>query len=108
MSVITPVTPVPGPNTEVSSGGTPVIAIAPSPNGGIIVNPLSAADQGVNPTEILYVDPTGNNPGSAPGAANGTTFALYPGQPWTPIPGQTTATKVNAATSGHKYSAVQW
>jgi len=39
---------------------------------------------------------------------NDTTFVLQPGQSWTGIPGQTTRTSVNAATSGHKFSAIYW
>jgi len=33
-------------------------------------------------------------------------FALQPGQTWQIIPGQTTPTSVNAASSGHQFTAV--
>jgi hypothetical protein len=52
----------------------------------------------------MYVDPVG----AAGTQANGTTFAIYPGESWTLIPGQTTPTSVNAPTSGHKFSGVSY
>lgn len=98
----TPVTPTAGAASEVTIGGTSVIAALAAPNGGFITNPASAADQGLADAETLYVDPVG----AAGLEANGTTFALAPGQSWSLIPGQTTQTSVNAASSGHKYSVV--
>lgn len=101
----TPVTPTAGNASEITAGGTPVIAIVGGPNGGIITNPLNAADQAIGGgTEPLYVDPV--NP--APLSGNGTTFRLEPGQSWSVIPGQTTNTSVNATTTGHKFSVVNW
>lgn len=98
------VTPVPGLNSVVVTGGIAIVAVAGSPNGGFITNPYAAADQGIGAAEILYVSPV-----AAPGlAANGTAFALYPGQSWPLIPGQTTPTYVNAASNGHKFSVVSW
>lgn len=93
----TPVTPIPGINSTVASGGSAVTAVNPAPNGGFITNPATAS-------ETLYVNPAG----TAGLNANGTTFGLAPGQTWTVIPGQTTATSVNAATSGHQFSVVSW
>lgn len=90
----------------IAVGGTPVLVVPPNPNGGFITNPASPTDQGLSVAEPLYITPVGNSPGSAPGAGNGTTFVLYPGQTWTIIPGQTTATWVNAGSSGHKFSGV--
>lgn len=98
------VTPVSGLSSVVITGGTSVVAVGPNPNGGFITNPYWASDEGLVNTEVLYVDPVG----SAKTQANGTTFALQPGQTWTIIPGQTTSTSVNAATSGHKFSVVVW
>ena len=103
-SVVAPVTPIAGEVSQVASGGTAVIVIAGGPNGGIITNPYTAADQGIANTEPLYVNPVG----TATTNGNETTFALQPGQSWTAIPGQTTATSVNAATNGHKFSAISW
>lgn len=102
------VTPVPGNASEVVTGGVSVVAILAGPNGGFITNPSSAADQGIGTAEVLYVDPTGASPGSTAGSANGTAFALQPGQSWPVVPGQSTQTKVNAATSGHKFTCVVW
>jgi hypothetical protein len=101
----TPVTPVGAVNSFVVTGGTSVIAIPANPNGGFIVNPLTAADQGISPVEPLYIDPVGS---AGVLHANGTIFALQPGQSWPVIPGQTTPTYVNATTSGHKFSGVSW
>jgi len=98
------VTPIAGLVSVVTTGGTPVTAIAANPNGGIITNPLTATDQNISIAEPLYIDPV-----TSPGlAANGTTFRLEPGQSWLVIPGQSTVTRVNAATSGHKFSVVSW
>lgn len=103
-----PVTPVPALASKVTTGGTAVGVFPTGVAGGFIQNPLAAADQGVTPTEPLYIDPTGNTPGSAPGSGWGTTFVIYPGQNWSAIPYQSTPTMVNGASSGHQFSAVYW
>jgi len=97
-------TPIPGVNSQVLTGGSSVLAISAGPNGGLITNPYTASDQGLSVAEVLYVNPIGFSSTTA----NGTTFALLPGQTWTIIPGQTTPTYVNAPTSGHKFSVVSW
>ncbi len=102
-SVAPAVTPVPGVSHQIVTGGSPVVAVAANPNGGFITNPVSSTDQGVT-AEVLYVNPYGN----ATTSANNTTFALQPGQTWNIIPGQTTPTSVNAATTGHKFSVVSF
>lgn len=101
-----PVTPIAGLVSVVATGGSPVVAIGPLPNGGVITNPVSVSDQGIpgDIPENLYVDPVAN----ATNEGNGTTFALAPGQSWTVIPGQTTPTSVNAPTSGHKFAVVSY
>ena len=101
----TSVTPVAGVNSIITTGGESVIAIAASPNGGYIVNPLTNTDQGISAAEPLIVDPVGS---ATLLTANGTRFALQPGQSWPVIPGQTTPTFANATTSGHKFSVVSW
>lgn len=98
------VTPIAGIVAVVTTGGTAVNAIAANPNGGIITNPYTAADQGIGTAEPLYI----NIVGAAATAAFGTTFALQPGQSWAVVPGQTTATSVNAASSGHRFSVTSW
>ena len=97
------VTPAAGNAAVITTGGTAVTAALANPNGGFITNPLLASDQGIAVAEVLYINPTGIN---ATTSANGTTFALQPGQTWFIIPGQTTTTTANATTSGHKYSIV--
>lgn len=87
-----------------TTGGTAVTVVPTGPNGGFITNPLSATDQGIATAEVLYVNPVSG----ATLNGNGTTFALQPGQTWLIIPGQSTVTSVNAATSGHKFSAVYY
>ncbi len=98
------VTPVPGVNTVIATGGISVVAVNFGPNGGVITNPIDPVDQGLVDAEPLYVSPVGD----ASLNGNGTTFRLEPGQSWNVIPGQTTTTKVNANTSGHKFSVVSW
>ena len=107
---VNPVNPQVGLATTVVTGGSPVTVtsgIVAGIGGGFIQNPYNPDDQGLTDAEPLYVDPVGT-PSSGPGAGWGTTFVLYPGQTWTMIPGQTTPTRVNAATSGHRFSAIFW
>jgi hypothetical protein len=99
------VNPQPGTNSVIGTGGTAVQAVPANPQGGgIITNPLSNADQGIATAEPLFVSPRGD----ATLEAHDTTFALAPGQSWSIIPGQMTATSVNAATDGHRFSVVWW
>lgn len=96
------VTPLPGLTSTIATGGTAVNAAGPNPNGGFIMNPASAADQGLGSPEPLYVNPVD----AAGTAGNGNTFAIAPGGSWSLIPGQTTSTSVNAASSGHRFSVI--
>jgi hypothetical protein len=98
-------TPVAG-VTTITSGtpGTPVIAIAANQAGGYIVNPTTAADQGLPTAEPLYV----NQVTGATLNANGTTLALLPGQAYTIIPSTTTPVTVSSASANHQFTAVQW
>lgn len=101
--------PAAGTNNTVAVGGTAVIALTGPLRSAYISNPLAALDQGIGAAEVLYVDPVAV-PGSAPGAGNGTTSTLQPGQSWTlpgPIPAGVVV-RVNAATAGHKYNVVAW
>jgi hypothetical protein len=99
-----PVTPVAGDASVVTTGGAAAVAVVAGPNGGFIVNPFTAVDQGLGAVEQLFVDPVTN----ALTSAHGTTFALQPGQTWPLIAGQTTPTTVNAVSSGHRFSVVKW
>jgi hypothetical protein len=84
--------------------GIPVNAIASNQSGGYIVNPLSAADQGLTSAEILFV----NQVAPSDVQANGTTIALQPGQSYTVIPNTTTPVSVASLSANHKFTAVQW
>lgn len=101
------VAPQAGFNVVVVTGGAAVVAIPPNAQGGYIINPYTAADQGISPAEPLYVDPV-SVPGSTPGTGNGTTRALGPGEQFDVIPYSTTPIMMNAATSGHKATVVFW
>ncbi|HXB11575.1 MAG TPA: hypothetical protein VNZ45_06295 [Bacteroidia bacterium] len=83
---VTPVTP-----------GTPVNALDIALVGGYVFNPLNAPGN-------LLVDPTG--PAST--AANGTTMALPPGQPFYAIPDSTMYVSVASTFPSHQFVAVQW
>lgn len=98
------ITPVPGLVDQITTGGTAVVALPGNISGGFIQNPYSPSDSGVA-AEPLYINPTG---AAAVLEGNGTTFALQPGETWNIVPGQTTSTSVNAATSGHKFAVVYW
>jgi hypothetical protein len=98
-------TPVAGLVTQTpGTGGIPANAIAANQAGGYIVNPASAADQGLAVAEVLFVNQVGN----ATTTANGTTIALQPGQSYTVIPNTTTPVSVCSLSANHQFTAVQW
>lgn len=99
------VTPRAATNTSVPNGTTAVTLFDANINGGVMQNPSQPTDQGLGSAEPIYVDPTG---AAATLQGNGTTFRIEPGQTWTGIPGQTTTTTMNATSSGHKISGVQY
>lgn len=102
-------TPAAGTATIITTGGTAVIAITGPVKGGYVTNPEIAADQGISTAEPLYVDPV-NPPGSTAGSGSGTAQTLDPGQNWVlpcAIPAGVTV-RVNAATTGHKFTVVIW
>jgi hypothetical protein len=104
------ITPAAGALDAVATGGTAVTAISGPVNGGFIVNPATAAGQSLTGApENLYLDMVGA-PGSTDAAAFGTTLTLYPGDrfdlPYAIATG--VSVKVNAATSGHTFTSVQW
>jgi hypothetical protein len=99
---VTPVSLYPLAASKVIAGGTPVTAMNGPVGGGLISNPLSAADQGIAVAEQIFVDVTG----PAALGETATTFELQPGDTY-PIPaGLTSDVSVNAATSGHRFSGV--
>jgi hypothetical protein len=99
------ITPQVGTNTEIVTGGVSLVALPAGCYGGFIVNPLTDADQGLGTAEALFIDPIDE----CGLAGNGTTIRLEPGESWqVPAPKSTLAVWVNAATSGHKFTAVYW
>jgi len=105
-SVITPGTQLtPGLASQTMKDGE-AIQVAPGglgaldQIGGVIVNPLSPADQGLTNNEPLFVDFTG----PAYSYETGTTALLEPGDSIDIPPGS--MAWVNAATGGHKFTVV--
>jgi len=90
--------------TSIVTGGTPVTAIHALLSGGFVWNPQTASDQGIAIAETLYVSEVG----PAGLTANQTTVALLPGQFYFATPNSTKSVSVNAATTGHKFTAVLW
>src|SRR6185312_4208000 len=75
----------------VATGGTAVVAITGPISGGYIANPPNAASQGTGAT------------------GNGTTSVLGNGASFTlPALAAGVTVKVNAATSGHKFTGTVW
>ena len=102
------VVPAPALATEIVSGGVAVEVCAGPITGGYVMNPVSAAAQGLGSTENLYVDPI-NAPGSTDAAANGTTTLLAPGDVYQiPALAAGQQLRANATSSGHKFTAVRW
>lgn len=91
----------PGAASQVTTGGKAVAAAFGPLLGGFVMNPLTAADQGV-PAEPLYLDLTG----PAATRETATTIELAPGALFN-FPADFGGTvSVNAVTSGHKFSVV--
>jgi hypothetical protein len=101
--------PQAGTHVVVAVGGTAVVAVTGPCNGGYIVNPATSAGQGGGSAEELFVDPVAA-PGSTDATANGTTTTLPAtgGTYAVPPLGAGQFVYVNAATSGHKFTAVVW
>jgi len=90
--------------SSVVTGGTSTTAISGAYNGYFILNPLSAADEGLGAVEPLYVNPTG----AATATGYGSTTALAPGTPFYGVPNSNVSVGVNAASSGHNFVCVRW
>ena len=88
--------------SSVPTGGTAVTLMYGPVLGGFIVNPATALDQGISLVEVLYIDVIG----PAATAETATTIALQPGQSYTVPANLTSNVSVNAATSGHRFTAV--
>lgn len=88
--------------TIIEVGGTATIAMYAPLIGGFITNPSAAADQDLPQTEPLFVDFTG----PAALTQTSTTFELLPGASVVVPANDLLNVWVNAASSGHKFSAV--
>lgn len=96
-----PVNIYPAASTTIQVARKAQVAIYAGALGGIITNPFTASDQGV-PLETLFYDFV--NPAGV--LESGTTFPLTPGASISLPPNMTTNVTVNAATRGHKFSAL--
>jgi hypothetical protein len=92
-----------GLNSQVVTAGKSVVASEYLATGGYIINPATAADQGLTTLNILYVDPTG--PAAATETA--TTIAVPPGSTYKLPPNPNLGVWVNSNASGHKFTVVQ-
>jgi hypothetical protein len=89
--------------TTVTIGGTAVVALSGAVTGFYIVNPATAADQGVT-VEPLFVDPVN----TATVVGNGTNSSIAAGNSYSGVPSSSATISVNAATAGHKFTCVRW
>ena len=87
----------------VSQAGVAVTPMFGPVIGGVIVNPQSAADQGLEVSEALFIDITGN---PAAVTETETTFPLQPGQSFAIPPGMTNNVSVNAVSAGHRFAGI--
>lgn len=91
-----------GASSKIALGGVPQVALFGPLGGGKITNPITAADQGLSVAEPLFLDLTGPAAlGETP-----TTILLAPGQSLDVPVGDTVSVWVNAASTGHRFSAV--
>ena len=87
--------------TTIPVGGTAINAVFGPVLGGKITNPQDAAGQGIPNVEVLFYSLTG----PAVLFETATCFPLQPGQSFDIPEGLQTSISVNAATSGHQFSA---
>lgn len=94
--------------STITTGGTAITAITGPITGGYVTNPPNLASQGIAAAENAYLDMVGT-PGSTDSAGNGTTTILTPGQTFS-LPSLATGVtvKLNAATTGHKFTIEVW
>jgi hypothetical protein len=98
------VTPRACTTTTVVTGGTAVVALTGPVNGFYIVNPTTAADQGIATAEALFVDPVN----TATVAGNNTNSSIAAGNSYSGVPLSSATVSVNAVTAGHKFTCVRW
>ncbi len=90
--------------TKIARGESSQIAVQAFVQGGLIVNPYTAADQELALAEVLYVDPTGQ----ANDVTSSTTIPLYPGESYSFNSLSSSPIYVNAASSGHAFTVIQF
>ena len=96
-------------SASVAATGTAAVVLCSGPiNGGFVINPATAAAQGLAATENAYLDMVAS-PGNSDSTANGTTTLLQPGQSFT-LPPLAAGVNVsaNAPSSGHKLTVNIW
>ncbi len=90
-----------GGNYVIVAAGISQVAIPAYAAGAVIINPLSAADQGLAVAEPLYVNQTG------PAViGSSTTKVLYPGESCVPSEPSSIPVYVTSATRGHKFTSL--
>lgn len=96
------VTPYRGASSVIRAGGAPQVALFGPMRGGIVYNPLTAADQGLTVAEVLWLDLVAPaTVGESP-----TTVPVWPGDTYIVPPGDVLQVSVNAATTGHRFTSV--
>lgn len=91
-----------GAASVVETGGQAVTAIYGPVQGGVIFNPATPDEQGIDVVEPLFVDIVR----TAGIVETATTIPIQPGQSFYLPADQVNSVSVNAATSGHKFSVI--
>jgi hypothetical protein len=94
----------------IATGGTALVIFPNGPFQGVILqNPLTPAAQGIATAEPLYYNLANSTPGSTDATAFGSNFALQPGERIVlPPVAANIGLRVNAATTGHRFSGIVW
>jgi hypothetical protein len=93
----------------ITTGGTAVLIVQGPALGVLIQNPVSASTQGLTTAENLYVNIVNATPPSTDAAAFGSNYVLQPGDSMVlPSIASNIGIRVNAASSGHRFSANSW
>ena len=99
--MIEPFNIIPSAVSRVPLGGAAVTAMYGPMLGGIITNPYTAEDQGLDAVEVLWVDIVQE---ASPNST--TSYPLQPGETYNLPRGDTSSVSVYAETTGHRFSAV--
>lgn len=108
ISTAIPITAKACSSTTIGTGGTAITIVAGPVNGGFITNPLNAAAQNIVTAENANIDMVAT-PSAGDAGGSGTAQLLVPGQPFTVPPlSSSGAIKINASTTGHKFTCEVW